>query len=189
MRKGEVEIVPGVVGPEVVTYNDNEKFMHIARAGNGEPLTIFEVSYSFRFDHELKRYGCDTLTVHVNPANSPTAPITTAALRDIAIKDAMVMKLLVNTDPEDPLIHDLPNPDGREPWGRQAPQGLAKQGPTDRALQWVAHIYQFAVAVGVGPTKAVEELIGLTRPTAGRWIAAARRKGFLGPAEIGKAGG
>jgi hypothetical protein len=189
MRKGEVEIVPGVVGPEVLTYDDNKKFVHFARAGKGEPLTVFEVSYSFRFDHESHRYGCDKLTVHVNPATSPTGPITTAALRDIVIKEAMVMELLVNTDPEDPVIRDLPNPDGREPWGRMPPEGLANEGPTDRALRWVAHLYRFAVAVGFGPKKAVEESLGLSRPTAGRWIAAARKQGFLGPAEVGKAGG
>jgi hypothetical protein len=56
-------------------------------------------------------------------------------------------------------------------------------------LRWVAHIYQFAVAVGAKPTKWIEESFGLSRPTAGRWIAAARERGFLGPAELGKAGG
>jgi hypothetical protein len=189
MMNGEVEIVPGVVGPEVVAYDDNEKFVHFGRAGKDEPLTVFEVSYSFRFDHESKRYGCDKLTVHVNPATSPTAPITTAALRDIAIRDAMVVKLLAITDPDNPVLRDLPNPDGREPWGRTPPDGLAKEGPTNRALHWVAHIYRYAVAVSYPPTKAVEESIKLTRPTAGRWIAAARQSDLLGPAEVGKAGG
>jgi hypothetical protein len=87
------------------------------------------------------------------------------------------------------LIRDLPNPDGRQPWGRQVPSDVAKEGPTDRALRWVAHIYRYGLAIGYKPTKAVAEAVGLSRPTAGRWIAAAREKGFLGPAEVGKAKG
>jgi hypothetical protein len=87
-------------------------------------------------------------------------------------------------------IRDRPNPDGAQPWGRQVPDGLGAEGPTDRVLRWVAHVYKLALALENEPTKAVEVAFGVSRPTAGRWVAAARapERGYLGPAEIGKAG-
>jgi hypothetical protein len=82
----------------------------------------------------------------------------------------------------------LRNPDGREPWGKTALDSAAEHGPTDRALRWTAR-YRYGDAVSY-PTKAVQESLQLPRSTAGRWIAAARKAGYVGPAEgMGKAGG
>jgi hypothetical protein len=173
-RQREIEIVPGVVGPETVTWNGRAVFT----------TARLEAEYEFRFDGDLWRYVCDKLTVHANHG----VPITAAALREVKVAEIMLAVLMASGEPPG-RIRDLPNPDGREPWGRQLPDGLAEEGPTDRALRWVAHIYRFAFAVGGPPTGWVEEAFGLTRPTAGRWISAARQRGFLGPAEVGKAGG
>jgi hypothetical protein len=91
---------------------------------------------------------------------------------------------------EGPVIRELENPDGREPWGKTALNGVAEHGPTDRALRWTAHFYRYGYAVSYNPTKAVQESLQLPRSTAGRWIAAAREAGYLGPSEgMGKAGG
>lgn len=55
---------------------------------------------------------------------------------------------------------------------------LLAEGPTDEALAHVASVYRLAYISGVPPTKAVVDL-GLTRPTAQRWLRAARKKGHL----------
>jgi hypothetical protein len=97
--------------------------------------------------------------------------------------------LLLDND-EGSVIRDLENPDGREPWGKTAPDDVAEQGPTDRALRCTADFYCYGYAVSYNPTKGVEEMLILPRSTAGRWIAAAREAGYLGPSEgMGKAGG
>jgi hypothetical protein len=57
-------------------------------------------------------------------------------------------------------------------------------------LRDVAAIYREAVSHGIAPARAVQDALGPTTPTnARRWIAAARREGFLGPAPaVGRAG-
>lgn len=50
-------------------------------------------------------------------------------------------------------------------------------------LKMVAHIYRTALRLGEPPAKHVETMLGPTTPAnARRWIAAARREGYLGPA-------
>jgi len=72
----------------------------------------------------------------------------------------------------------------------QAADEYRQAGPTDRTLRAVAALYRLAYAVGDAPTKGVEQGLGLPRSTAGRWVAMARERGFLGQAEgPGKAGG
>jgi hypothetical protein len=57
-------------------------------------------------------------------------------------------------------------------------------------LRMVAHVYRTALRLGEPPAKHVEQMLGPTSPAnARRWIAAARREGYLGPAPAqGKAG-
>src|SRR4051794_25909787 len=54
----------------------------------------------------------------------------------------------------------------------QRPDDLLSAGPTAEALRYVAHVYRLADVLGQKPTQAVAEL-GLTRPTAERWVRAA----------------
>jgi hypothetical protein len=57
---------------------------------------------------------------------------------------------------------------------------FADGGATDEALEYVALVYRLAYACNENPTKAVMDSFGLARATAGRWIASARERGFLG---------
>lgn len=69
------------------------------------------------------------------------------------------------------------------------PKEIAAQGPTDLTLSLVASIYRLGYITDDPPAKTVHEVLGVPRSTAGRWIMATRKKGFLGPAERGgKAG-
>jgi hypothetical protein len=56
-------------------------------------------------------------------------------------------------------------------------------GPTDEVLAAVAAVYAVAFAVGDRPTKAVGQALQVPRTTATGWVAAARRRGFLGGTE------
>lgn len=66
---------------------------------------------------------------------------------------------------------------------------MREAGPVTETLEWVARIYSVALATGDKPTKAVEDVFGVPRYTASRWVASARKRRFLGPSEgSGKAG-
>ena len=170
---GEIEIVPGITGPELITY-DKPHFALPTPKGSVEYFSM-----AIRFDPERWRYVCTELRAR---------EITTELLRYVKIADWVGMALLM-PDFEGRAIHELPNPDGREPWGLAAPEGASKR-PNERALMWVQHLYRYGLAVSYKPTRAVEEGLKLPRSTASRWIAMAREAGYLGPSEgPGKAGG
>jgi hypothetical protein len=174
---GEIEIVPGIVGPELIT-DDKPHFALPTPKGAVEYFSI-----SIRFDREWWRYVCSELRAR---------EISTELLRHVKIADWVGMELLLPTFDGHfvgPAIRKLPNPDGREPWGLTAPEGASKR-PNEHALAWVSHLYRYGLAVSYTPTKAVEEGLKLPRSTASRWIAMARQEGLLGPSEgPGRAGG
>lgn len=69
-------------------------------------------------------------------------------------------------------------------------ENVRAAGPVAATLEAVAYLYRLAVLMGEPPTKTVEQTLELPRSTAGRWVALARKEGFLGAAEgPGKAGG
>jgi hypothetical protein len=166
---GQVELVPGVVGDE-----------QVVRDGDVIPTPDgwVRIRMDIRFDPQRGRYVC-----HEFCAVSDSGLVTTDALRRVTIADWIRLSL-------GPVIRELENPDGKEPWGLTPPADVTAYGPTDRALRWAAHFYRLGLAVAHNPTKAVEESLKLPRSTVGRWIAAARSAGHLGPSEgMGKAGG
>lgn len=66
---------------------------------------------------------------------------------------------------------------------------VARHGLDDETLKIVARTYRVAYLIGDSPTKKVEELLELPRSTAGRWVAAARERGYLSESRgAGKAG-
>ncbi len=89
-----------------------------------------------------------------------------------------VLRIVVGQALSNPLIS----------WGRAADRVGAAQGPTDDALRHVATTYRMAHLMGLPPTESVAQDLDLPRSTAGRWVMAARKRGFLGPAEPRKAG-
>jgi hypothetical protein len=183
----EVEVIPGVVG---LREFETRPFI--------EPTTGHEVVARVRFDSTTRQYECEEVRI----LRGDRTEITSESLRSVPL-DAMVwgsIRIALLTGWPEELakqfpdlgpatwLRDLPNPDGREPWGRKMPEGLAKEGPTDRVLQWVAQYYRLSVALHEQPTSAIQEVMGVSRATAGRWVSAARAKGYLGAAIHGKAG-
>ena len=162
---GEIEIMPGIVGPELITYDEP----HFALPTPKGSIEYFSIG--IRFDPQKWRYVCTELRAR---------EITAELLRHAKIADWVGMALQPGF--EGRAIRELPNPDDREPWGLTAPDGASKR-PNERGLAWVAHLYRYGRAVSYKPTKAVEEGMKLPRSTASRWIAMARDMGYLGPSE------
>jgi len=59
---------------------------------------------------------------------------------------------------------------------------MGAQGWGDDHYRQVAQVYMEAADNGDPPTRAVEQHFDVPRPTAGRWVAVARRAGHLRPA-------
>jgi hypothetical protein len=59
---------------------------------------------------------------------------------------------------------------------------------TEDNLRQVADVYRLALQRGDPPTQTVADQMNVVRSTASRWVAAARKRGFLGPALRGRAG-
>lgn len=185
MADEEVEVVPGVVGPR-------ERVLDWVTLWPGGQ----EMQAVVTFDVELRKYVCHQVMVRrgevvVDGQMRPGEPVTTEVLREVAVSELVSgmtrIDLLVDRH-DGRALRELPNPDGREPWGRTLPADLKSAGPTDRTLRWVAHLYRLGVALGEPPTKTVQEAFALPRTTAVRWVMAARNRQFLGAAEVGKAG-
>jgi hypothetical protein len=172
---GQVEIEPDVVGAEQIID---------PRPALPTPDGSVDIQLDPRFDPRRRRYVCH----EVRATTSTGAAMTTEVLRDLQIAHWIVLALLISSD-EGPAIPKIENPDGREPWGKTTPDGVAEHGPTDRALRCTAHFYRHGYALSHNSTKAVQESLPLPRSTVGRGIAAALEAGYLGPSEgMGKAG-
>lgn len=79
-------------------------------------------------------------------------------------------------------------------WGAAKPTHeeadyVSRHGMDDTSLRVIARVYRIAYLRGEAPTKTVEEMFGLPRSTAGRWVAEARKRGLLSESKgPGKAG-
>jgi hypothetical protein len=109
---GQVEIGPGVVGPEQIID---------PRPALLTPDGSVDIQLDIRFDPRQRRYVCH----EVRATSSTGAAMTTEVLRDLQIAHWIVLALLISSD-EGPAIRELENPDGREPWGKTTPDGMAR---------------------------------------------------------------
>jgi hypothetical protein len=167
----KVQIVPGVEGPRSVTSTPLGTW---SRAGGA-----VDVQLLIEYDEDEQRYVCAEFTAHRTPGNKGF--VTSETLRRPAVGDLVALELRFRHSAGD--IKQLPNPDNADPWGWTPPKALAEEGPTDRALQWVAHLYHYGLAMAQNPAKVVEETLKLSHGTAARWIRLARQKDYLGPSE------
>lgn len=170
---GEIELVPGVVGPERVV-DDRWSLPYQG--------TEVQVEVEIEYDRERRRYVCRKFSART------AGEITGDMLRMVPMSTYIKSSVLIGEPVDGALlsgVRELPNPDGREPWGLSTPEDIA-DAPTRRALQWVAHWYKYAFALNIPPTETVAEQMKLPRSTAGRWITKAREHNYLGKAEKGK---
>jgi hypothetical protein len=164
-----VDIAPGVQGPREVEF---ERI----------PPDAAAVRLKLAYDKALSRYMCTEFWAYRHPdvAYEGEVYVTSESLRETTLATWIATALNIS---DEPVIWQLPNPDDIEPWGLTPPKGLNKEGPTDRALQWTAHLYRCALAVGLNPASQLEKRLKLSHSTAARWIRLARQKNYLGPSE------
>lgn len=120
-------------------------------------------------------------------------PITAESLRHIAVLALARRSISASVD------SGLTPSTARTVSRTGAPSGLitAEQaqrcrtaGPVRETLEYVALLYRAALAIGDPPTKTVRVMFGISQSTAGAWVAAARKQGYLGESEgPGKARG
>lgn len=165
-----VQLVPGIEGPKWVTA----RLLTGSRAGG-----LVEIGMRIEHDYGERGYVCTEFNVHRIPESMGF--VTSETLRKPAVADLIATNVfLLRSEGE---MRELPNPDNVEPWGWSAPPGLIMEGPTDRALRWVAHLYHYGLAISMTPAKVVETTLKLPHGTTARWIRQARERGYLGPAE------
>lgn len=115
-------------------------------------------------------------------------PITSAGLRELAVADLV-------RHAGDAVLHIRETADnGAMRVGTALPneseaEFVAEHGFCDESLRIAARVYRVAYLIGDPPTKAVEQVLGLTRASAARWVSVARQRGYLGRTVPGKAGG
>jgi hypothetical protein len=120
-------------------------------------------------------------------------PVTGEALRTMTVAAFVRHSVQASSNLHGPfgLSGDQWEPNAtRVFWGMldvQHRDRMREAGPVTETLEWVARVYSVALATGDKPTRAVEDVFGVPRYTASRWVAGARQRGFLGPAEPGKA--
>lgn len=103
-----------------------------------------------------------------------STPITTEFLRTIPLRTIVDMTV------------------GQELRGRNLDKAFNLSGPLvgeEATLRHTAFTYRLARLLGEAPVKAIMESSGVSRSTATRRVAEARKAGFLGPNEGGPAGG
>lgn len=133
----------------------------------------YDLQMEIVFDGQ--RYVCQELRVRQSKVGPP---VTGEALRSVRVQDELreAIRLVVLDSAhatEDGSIEITRRPEA------VPPEGIAKRGPTDEVLRWVAQIHELAVAFNDPPTKSVQNQLGVSRATAGRWVAAARGRGLI----------
>jgi len=167
-----VQVAPGLTASSQssTTFDDVEGY-------DIELMVGFEASDG----EHTSRPTCDLLQIRRRPGGPP---VTLAGIRAVPVGE------LTKSAAAGALMGVEGVGDGTRMSWLVMPKDIGSRGPTEDALRWVATIYRVALVLGDSPTKAVREAFDLAQSTAGRWVALARKRGFLGSAEgPGKVGG
>lgn len=116
-----------------------------------------------------------------DPTEGIDAPELSVPLQDLI--DEVTTSAL--TAPEDLQFSFRPAASWRDLHGAVAHRRVEDN---DDYLRTLADVYRAAVEQGEPSVIAVQKRFGLSRSTAGRHVAIARRRGFLGPTRMGVAG-
>jgi len=183
-------------------YNPDTRFYEHPSGSNRYLPEGFEVLFDdptlpllVRLDFDMidERPSCQVISLW-NRHQGEIAEITSERLRRIPVGRLVQEAIMA-------AVHRSPSKRGRrkEPpslvefsdeYRRIGNRAARKQGQayTDDHYRRVAEIYRTALHSKDHPTKAVAVGFTVTPSTAGRYVMEARRRGFLGPTEPGKAG-
>lgn len=130
-------------------------------------------SYDAVFNIAIRggRYECVGLQLQQRPDGPP---VNSEALREVAVRD--VVRAALDLCYREAVASGAVEEADLDP----PPHGVAASVVPDDALARVAQVYQFAYMFNEPPTKAVQDKYRVSRATAGRWVAEARRRGLVG---------
>lgn len=146
----------------------------IGLADDGDPTVCVDLEMGI----ELKdrRFVCTDLRIK---KRSDGPAITGELLREVRVHEILrdlvqltVMRINHDRCEGEKVFVDLAD-------HMRPPEGTGKRGADDETLRWVAQAYEVAYALNEPPTKSVQTALGVSRATAGRWVAEARRRGML----------
>lgn len=186
-------------GPQFLVQLPADLRATFSRA-EGDPWVPCRVDLAITFDEDVGRFVCSE--VHCAREDGGE-PVTGDTLRRLPIqhmvREVVDAAMWIGTPrsagamnyPEG--VGPLDEPSEGEDYFEMGHFGksqreAAAEGPVDSTLRQVAASYLVAYACGLPPGATIAAEFGIPRSTAGRWIAKAREKQFLGPAEPGKAG-
>lgn len=165
----------------------------------GMPVTVSSDDLRLPFDVSLKIEAdengvpvCTVLQCKRRPGGKPVTKTALAGLPLPAIIKEAVRRVatpLAQTD-QGFELDLLDEPTERDVYAAfRRPRPATSHRVTDEHLRLVAEVYQLAVdQEDPAPTTRVAEVLYLTRPTAGRHVSEARKRGFLPPTKPGKKG-
>jgi len=158
---GEIQGRAEIVGIDIHTYDDCESGVYSQSVGIGGPIRPLKA-------RDLR--GVPLGRLEQESRQSGTISALDADLRR--------------------LIGEAPLPSELDPWQREKRRTPGRPRVyDDEWFRSVAEIYLTAHRAGRPPTKAVAESHDVSKSTASKWVARARRLGFLAPTSRGKPSG
>jgi hypothetical protein len=139
------------------------------RPDDPEPLDVVVVMELDVIDRRLACVGMKLRTKDDRPA-----PLTAEMLRRIPIGRYLQMAVATGLT----VLEVSPDGGSAYPFVPPPPD-FAAAGMTDAVLREVARLYNWALATGDAPLGLLERHYGIPRGRASRWIATARRRGYI----------
>jgi hypothetical protein len=138
-------------------------------ADDPEPLDVVVVMDVDVIDRKL---ACASMRLQTK--DKQPAPLTAEVLRRIPVSRYLQMAAatgltVLEVSSDGASTHPFIPP----------PHDFAKAGLTDEVLREVARLYNWALATGDAPLGLLERDYGIPRGRASRWIATARRRGYI----------
>jgi hypothetical protein len=136
---------------------------------DAEPLDVVVVMDVDVIDHKL---ACASMRLRTK--DDQPAPMTAEVLRRIPVGRYLQMAAatgltVLEVDTDSGSTHPFVRPAG----------DFAAAGMTDEVLREVARLYNWAMATGDAPLGLLDRDYGIPRGRASRWIATARRRGYI----------
>lgn len=171
---------------------------YFSAAWNSPPFPPCELNFETETDGQVV---CRRFTVSARVDDRTRSEVTLAGLRNIRIgelKRRAIRLAMVEMDftgsriaLRHPALGDQIDDPPDAIWNIEQRAHRPRRGKklSDAHLQEVAEVYREALSLRKPPTKAVMQHFFTARANAGRWVAEARKRGFLGKAEAPRRAG
>lgn len=171
-----VEIVAGVLGARTISSTD------LTGTPVRDPGTGLDVEVVVSYVDELGRYLPVSVTYSVptdaDVSGAPEQVTTTLVRRLTTARESSIASITARVLAWPGTLTEASyRPRGAQVWGLRLPAD-ADLADRDLLLRWVGHFHALGAATS-GAAREVAAGLGVSRATAGRWIADAREVGYL----------